>query len=97
MFAGIEPPRSWENFGVMLWPDGRFVCLMPRRINRSMSLLYFWRTRELSALGNLDGDNQKMYSTESLTRIRRTFTHSAGAGILAGLYQKNSWHNSKPN
>ena len=28
--------------------------------------------------------------------MRRTVTHSAGIGILAGLYQKHSWASWKP-
>src|SRR5262249_38691169 len=91
-FGGIDPPLSAENLSVILCPDGRFVRLIPRWISRCMSLLYACRTLPLLALGNFDADNQKTYSTESLTRTRFTFTHSAGAGILAGLYQKNSWH-----
>ena len=61
-----------------------------------MSLEYACKTFELSDFGKADNESQKMYSTESLTRIRRTFTHSAGAGIFAGLYQKNSWQRLKP-
>src|SRR6266705_2123195 len=95
-FGGIDPPRLAANVVLILCPDGRFVCLIPRLIRRCMSALYACKTRELSAFGNGEAESQNMYSTESLTLIRRTFTHSAGAGILAGLYQKNSWQRLNP-
>ena len=34
---------------------------------------------------------QKIVSTASFTRMRRTLTHSAGVGSLDGFHQKNSW------
>ncbi len=62
----------------------------PRLISRCMSLLYEVNTLWLSACGQGVGESHQMCSTESLILIRRTFTHSAGAGSFAGLYQKHS-------
>ena len=93
---GIAPPLSSANEPLMIWPEGRLVLATPFLMRRLMSLLYSPNTRRLYAFGNIDGDNQKMYSVESFTRMRRTFTHSAGAGIFAGLNQKNSCARLKP-
>ena len=61
-----------------------------------MSLLYGLSTVRLFAFGQGVLDSHQTYSTESLRRIRLTVTHSAGMGILAGLYQKHSWAKWKP-
>jgi len=44
-------------------------------------------TLRLSAFGAGVLDSHQTQLTASLTRIRRTVTHSAGEGSLAGLYQ----------
>src|ERR1700690_749623 len=89
--GGMAPPASTlSKESRMTCPDGRTVGRTPRRLSRSMSGLYSFRTRALLALGQGVLENHQTYSTESFTRIRRTVTHSAGIGILAGLYQKHS-------
>ena len=55
--------------------------LMAGRITRRDFVL------RLSALGCVDLESHQSASTESFTRMRRTVTHSAGAGSLAGLCQ----------
>jgi len=60
-------------------------------LSRSISRLYALKTVRLFALGPGVFDNHQTYSTASLTRMRRTVTHSAGIGIFAGLNQKHSW------
>src|SRR5215467_1145062 len=88
---GMDPPASTlAKLGLMAWPDGRVVRRTPRRLSRSISVLYALSTARLSALGQGVLDSHHTYSTESLTRMRRTVTHSAGIGILAGLNQKHS-------
>src|SRR5262245_3171044 len=88
-FAGIAPPRS-VNLAVITCPLGRVLARYPRFSKRFMSGLYSSRILRLSAFGSGVFDNHHTYSTESLMRNRRTLTHSAGAGNLAGLYQKHS-------
>src|SRR5436309_943349 len=89
--AGIDPPDSIApNPFLMLCPEGRTVARTPLLLSRIMSGLYDWSTLRLSALGWGVLASHQMYSTESLIRTRRTLTHSAGAGIFAGLYQKHS-------
>src|SRR5258706_1122615 len=95
-FGGIAPPWSLSKEPRITCPDGRTVGLTPRRLNRIMSGLYSFSTRMLLAFGQGVFENHQTYSTESLTRIRRTVTHSAGIGILAGLYQKHSCARWKP-
>src|SRR5271157_2291046 len=90
-FDGIEPPaaiplKDWR----MTCPDGRTVPRNPFRLSRIISLLYSFRTFQLLAFGQGVLESHQTYSTESLILIRRTVTHSAGIGILAGLYQKHS-------
>jgi hypothetical protein len=84
---GIEPPWLRENLLVMLCPLGRRSAITARE-NSFHVLAVGLSTARLSARGQGVRDNHQTYSTESLTRIRRTFTHSAGAGSLAGLNQK---------
>src|SRR6266704_3530606 len=60
------------------------------RVIRIMSGLYSFRTDKLLAFGQGVFESHQTYSTESRTRTRLTVTHSAGAGIFAGLYQKHS-------
>src|SRR5438445_3328215 len=54
---------------------------------------YGLSTRRLSAFGHSVFDIHQIGLTASVTRRRRTVTHSAGLGSLAGLCQKNSWAN----
>src|SRR3990172_4599865 len=94
---GIDPPASiLSKVDLMLWPDGRTVVLTPRWFSRIISLLYDFKTFLLSAFGHDVVESHQTYSTESLIRTRRTLTHSAGVGILAGLYQKHSCARRKP-
>src|SRR5580700_11030258 len=57
-----------------------------------MLSLYEVNILRLSALGCGVGDSHQTRVNESLTRTRRTVTHSAGVGRRAGLKQMNSWH-----
>ena len=52
-----------------------------------MSSEYGTRTLRLYAFGRSVFLSHQHGSTESFTRMRWTFTHSAGVGIFAGLYQ----------
>ena len=52
-----------------------------------MLSLYGVRTLRLFALGRAVLDSHQIGWIASLTRTRRTVTHSAGAGIFARLYQ----------
>lgn len=52
-----------------------------------MESLYGARTRRLVAFGHGVGESHQMQFTASLTRIRRTLTHSAGVGSLDGFHQ----------
>ena len=52
-----------------------------------MSSEYGTSTFMLEAFGRSVFDSHQHGSTESLTRIRWMFTHSAGVGIFAGLCQ----------
>src|SRR3954454_14511031 len=56
-----------------------------------MLALYSVSTRRLSAFGCGVGESHQTRVNESLTRTRRTVTHSAGVGSRAGLKQMNSW------
>src|SRR5256885_8040511 len=96
-FDGMDPPASTLlKLGLMLCPEGRTVRRKPLLLSRSISLLYGLRTARLSAFGHGVFDSHHTYSTESLIRMRRTVTHSAGIGILAGLNQKHSCASLKP-
>src|SRR5271155_5043814 len=95
--VGIAPPASiLSNESRITCPDGRTVPRTPFRFKRIMSSLYSLSTDRFDAFGQGVFESHHTYSTESLTRIRRTVTHSAGTGILAGLYQKHSWARWKP-
>src|SRR4051812_901958 len=84
--GGIAPPRSFHLL-VMTWPDGRMVSVTPRLTRRIISGLYCFSTFLLSALGQGVFESHHTRFTALLTRMRLTFTHSAGAGIAPGLYQ----------
>src|SRR5258708_4302665 len=85
-FEGIDPPAfNLSNEDRMTCPDGRIVVFTPFLFSRIMSGLYSFRTERFVAFGHGVLENHHTYSTESRTLIRRTVTHSAGAGILAGL------------
>src|SRR5262249_34100866 len=95
--GGMDPPgESPEKLGLMLCPEGRVARRTPRRASRSMSLLYGRRTDRLSAFRQADLPSPPTNSTGALARRRRTVTHSAGMGILAGLNQKHSWARWNP-
>src|SRR5438093_523507 len=88
---GMEPPACTRlKLVLILCPDGRVVGCKPFAFRRCMSLLYGLSTCLLLALGQGVLDSHQTYSTESRSPILRTVTHSAGAGILAGLNQKHS-------
>src|ERR1017187_8707735 len=89
--AGIEPPAAiLSNDSRITCPDGRTAPRAPFRLSRIMSSLYSLSTFRFDAFGLGVFESHQTYSTESLTLTRRTVTHSAGTGILAGLYQKHS-------
>src|SRR5919199_3626843 len=95
--GGIEPPALiLSKDELMLCPEGRTVVRTPRSFRRIISLLYGFNTERLFAFGHGVLDSHQTCSTESRMRIRRTVTHSAGIGILAGLYQKHSCARQKP-
>src|SRR6185437_1154751 len=96
-FGGIEPPALiLSKVERIMWPDGRTAPFTPFLFRRIMSGLYSFRTDKLLAFGQGVFESHQTYSTESRTRTRLTVTHSAGAGIFAGLYQKHSWARWKP-
>src|ERR1700733_164553 len=91
-FVGMAPPTAiLSNDFRITCPEGRTLPRTPLRFRRIMSSLYSLRTARFEALGHAVFESHQTYSTESRTRMRRTVTHSAGTGILAGLYQKHSW------
>ena len=71
-------------------PEGRSFGLYPFLRSCCMDSLYGLRIFLLSAFGFGVLESHHTYSTESRTRCLRTFTHSAGLGSFAGLYQKHS-------
>src|SRR5258708_38438347 len=78
------------QLSLMTWPEGLCVAIVLRSANLSISGLYSFSTRKFDAFGCGVFDSHQTYSTESLIRTLRTVTHSAGTGIFAGLYQKQS-------
>src|SRR5882724_4471087 len=84
-FGGIEPPLSFWNLVLMSCPEGRNFALYPFFRRTCMLSLYGWRTFLLFADAIGSRTSHHTVFTASLSRRRRTVTHSAGVGRRAGL------------
>src|SRR5271165_5215813 len=91
--GAIAPPWSFKNpRSEITWPDGRrpalYRCVFSSFL---ISELYGVNTRLLSALGVGLLDIHHTWVKESFNLTLFTFTHAAGPGSRAGLWQMICW------